>query len=84
METIVLDTLGRLWQYGDGMFAWCSECGFSVAILGRREGEARNQTSHVCCRSRGTDSQTWERLPGCRNWSYRMPALRLSEYRDAD
>ena len=26
METIVLDTLGKLNRYGHGMFGWCSEC----------------------------------------------------------
>jgi len=24
----VLETLGKLWQHGHGMFGWCSECGF--------------------------------------------------------
>jgi len=23
----VLDTLGKLWQQGHGMFGWCTECG---------------------------------------------------------
>jgi hypothetical protein len=27
MEMIVLDTLGKLWQHGHGMFGWCSDCG---------------------------------------------------------
>jgi ssDNA-binding Zn-finger/Zn-ribbon topoisomerase 1 len=27
METIVLDTLGKLYRYGHGMFGWCAECG---------------------------------------------------------
>jgi hypothetical protein len=27
MEMIVLDTLGKLYQHGHGLFGWCSECG---------------------------------------------------------
>ena len=27
METIALDTLGKLHQHGHGMFGWCSDCG---------------------------------------------------------
>ena len=27
MEMIALDTLGKLYQHGHGMFGWCSECG---------------------------------------------------------
>jgi len=25
----VLETLGKLWEHGHGMFGWCSECGSS-------------------------------------------------------
>ncbi|HEV2549015.1 MAG TPA: hypothetical protein VGU20_16860 [Stellaceae bacterium] len=27
METIVLDTLGKLSRHGHGLFGWCSACG---------------------------------------------------------
>jgi ssDNA-binding Zn-finger/Zn-ribbon topoisomerase 1 len=27
MEMIALDTLGKLHQYGHGLFGWCSDCG---------------------------------------------------------
>jgi hypothetical protein len=27
MEMIALDTLGKLYHHGHGMFGWCSDCG---------------------------------------------------------
>jgi hypothetical protein len=27
MEMIALDTLGKLWQHGHGLFGWCADCG---------------------------------------------------------
>jgi hypothetical protein len=30
METILLDTLGRLYQHGHGMFGWCTACGSAL------------------------------------------------------
>lgn len=27
MESIVLDTLGKLYRHGHGLFGWCSACG---------------------------------------------------------
>jgi hypothetical protein len=27
MDTLVLDTIGKLWRHGYGMFGWCSDCG---------------------------------------------------------
>jgi predicted nucleic-acid-binding Zn-ribbon protein len=27
MEMLVLDTLGKLYHHGHGLFGWCSECG---------------------------------------------------------
>ena len=26
MEMLVLDTIGKLWRHGHGMFGWCSRC----------------------------------------------------------
>ena len=27
MEMMVLDTLGKLWRHGHGLFGWCGDCG---------------------------------------------------------
>jgi uncharacterized membrane protein YeaQ/YmgE (transglycosylase-associated protein family) len=84
MQTVLLDTLGKLWRHGHGIFGWCSKCG-SPSCCWQDVRERRTPQTAMfdidltsLIRERGESSPVVGREP------IPLPSMRIIEHGDQD